>query len=409
MKFNTQLLHGKGVKKNPNGATVPPITQVSAFAYDTAEDLEKVFANKKPGYAYTRISNPVVDAFEQRISDLEGGIGAVACASGMSAITLSLLNILREGDEVIAGSGLFGGTIDLFEDLESYGITTKFVHHVTVEEIEPLLTDKTKVIYGEVIGNPGLDVVDIRRVAELAHHHGIPLIVDSTTATPYLVHPFDFGADIVVHSSSKYINGGGNAVSGVIVDSGKFSWDESRYPGMAPYHKYGSFAYLAKLRNGIWRNMGGCLAPMNAYLNVLGLDTLGLRMEKICQNSLELAKWLEQREGVSVNYPALESNPYKDLVESQLSGQGGGILTVRAGSRERAYQLMNSLQYALNATNIGDARTLVIHPASTIYIHNTPKQQEAAGVYEDTIRVSVGIEDVSDLIEDFDQAIHRLS
>jgi O-acetylhomoserine (thiol)-lyase len=278
-----------------------------------------------------------------------------------------------------------------------------------VEEIEPLLSEKTKVIYGEVIGNPGLDIVDIRGVAALAHDHGIPLIVDSTTATPYLLRPFDFGADIVVHSSSKYINGGGNAVSGVIVDSGKFPWDFEKYPGMAPYKKYGGFAYIAKLRNGIWRNMGGCLAPMNAYLNVLGLDTLGLRMEKICDNALRLAQWLEKTEGVDVNYPALEGNPYQDLVKSQLKGQGGGILTVRAGSRERAYKLMNNLKYALNATNIGDARTLVIHPASTIYIHNTPEQQEAAGVYEDTIRVSVGIEDVADLIEDFNQAIHQLS
>lgn len=408
MEFNTQLLHGRGVTKSPNGATVPPITQVSAFAYDTAEELEKVFDNKKPGYAYSRIGNPVVDAFERRINDLEGGKGAVACASGMSAITSALLNILSQGDEVIAGSGLFGGTIDLFEDLRAFGITTRFVRHVTVEEIEPLINAKTKVVYGEVIGNPGLDVVDIRGVADLVHSHGIPLMVDSTTATPYLVHPFEFGADIVIHSSSKYINGGGNSISGIIVDSGRFEWDYERYQGLEKYKKYGDFAYVAKLRNDIWRNMGGCLAPMNAYLNILGLDTLGLRMAQICKNAAQLAEWLEEQEGVSVNYPALEQNPYYGLVQRQLGGLGGGILTVRAGSRERAYQLINRLRYAFKATNIGDARTLVIHPASTIYIHNTEEQREAAGVYEDTIRVSVGIEDGKDLIEDFEQAIKSL-
>lgn len=408
MRFNTKLLHGNAVKRYPEGATLPPISQVSAFSYETAEDLEKVFNNKAPGFAYTRISNPAVDAFERRVCELEGGIGAVACASGMSAVTLALLNILSEGDEIIAGSGLFGGTIDLFEDLQEFGITTRFAKHITVEEIEPLISEKTKVVFGEVIGNPGLDIIDLKAVSEFVHSKGIPLIVDSTTATPYLVRPSAYGADVVVHSSSKYINGGGNSISGIIIDSGKFSWDYSRYQGLAKYKKYGEFAYLAKLRNGVWRNMGGCLAPMNAFLNIVGMETLGLRMDRICHNAYELAKAVDGLNGVSVNYPALSGNPYEGLVQSQLNGLGGGILTIRAGSKERAYQLMNALDYALNATNIGDARTLVIHPASTIYIHNTEEQMRNAGVFEDTIRVSVGIEDVSDLIEDFTSAITTL-
>ena len=360
MKFNTQLLHGNAIKRYPDGATLPPISQVSAFAYETAQDLEKVFNNRAPGYAYTRISNPVVDSFERRVCELEGGKGAVACSSGMSAVTLALLNILEAGDEIIAGSGLFGGTIDLFGDLKAFGITTRFAKQITVDEIAPLITDKTKVVFGEVIGNPGLDVIDLKAVSEFVHSKGIPLIVDSTTATPYLVQPIAYGADVVVHSSSKYINGGGNAISGVIVDSGKFSWDNKKYPGFAEYQKYGEFAYVAKLRNGIWRNMGGCLAPMNAFLNFIGMDTLGLRMDKICSNALELAKAVDGLNGVTANYPALENNPYKPLVESQLNGMGGGILTLRVGSKERAYQLMSHLKYALNATNIGDARTLVI-------------------------------------------------
>lgn len=409
MEFNTKILHGAGVKKYPDGATIPPISQVSAFAYDTPEQLEKVFGNRAPGYAYTRISNPTVDAFERRICDLENGKGAVACSSGMSAVTMALLNILEAGDEVIAGSGLFGGTIDLFGDLETFGIVTKFVDRVTVEEIAPKITDKTKVVFGEIIGNPGLDVMDLQEVSQFVHSKGIPLIVDSTTATPYLVQPFAYGADVVVHSSSKYINGGGNSISGVIIDSGTFAWDTDRYPGFKEYKKYGPFAYIAKLRNGIWRNMGGCVAPVNAFLNIVGMDTLGLRMERICENARLLAEALEQLDGVSVNYPALKSNPYYDLVQKQFGGLGGGILTIRAGSKERAYKLMNQLKYVCHATNIGDTRTLVIHPASTIYLHSSKEQRLAAGVYEDTIRISVGIEDAKDLIADFTEAVKSVN
>lgn len=408
MNFNTTLLHGNAVGSYQDGSTLPPITQVSAFSYETAEQLEKVFQNRVPGYAYTRISNPVVNAFERRVCELEKGKGAVACASGMAAVTMALLNILKSGDEVIAGSGLFGGTIDLFRDLESFGIRTRFVRHISAESIRPLLTEKTKVVFGEVIGNPALDIIDIREVSDFVHGQGIPLVVDATTATPYLVNPLSLGADIVVHSSSKYINGSGDAISGLIVDGGSFSWDWERYPGLAEYRKYGKLAYLAKLRNGIWRNMGACLAPMNAFLNIIGLETLGLRMERVCANARRLAEAMEGIEGITVNYPTLQGNPYRELAERQLGGRGGAILTIGAGTKERAYRLMNGLKYAYKATNIGDLRTLVIHPASTIYIHSTPEQKAAAGVEEDTIRVSVGIEDISDLIDDFSLAIKNL-
>lgn len=409
MEFNTKLLHGKEVRKYPHGSTLPPISQVSAFAYETAEELEKVFQNRAPGFAYSRIANPVIDDFERRVCELENGVGAIACSSGMSAVTLSLLNILGAGDEVIAGSGLFGGTIDLFGDLEKFGITTKFARHITVEEIEPLITDKTKAVFGEVIGNPGLDVVDIKEVSGFLHERGIPFIADSTTATPFLVRPLDLGADIVIHSSSKYINGGGNSISGIIIDGGKFSWDPDRYPGFEKYKKYGKFAYLAKLRNGIWRNMGGCLAPMNGFLNIIGMETMGIRMERICENAKKLAFALDALDGVSANYPLLPENPYRELTEEQFRGLGGGILTIRTGSKERAYKIMNHLKYVCKATNIGDIRTLVIHPASTIYIHNTPEQMAAAGVWEDTIRISVGIENGDDLVQDFTEAITKIS
>lgn len=409
MEFSTKVLHGKSVKRFHDGATLPPISQVSAFSYDSAEELEKVFSNRAPGFAYTRIANPTVDAFEKRICELEGGLAATACSSGMAAITSALLNILQAGDEVIAGSGLFGGTIDLFSDLEAYGITTKFVPHVNTEEIGKQITAKTKVIFGELIGNPGLDVMDIASVAELAHANQIPLFVDSTTATPYLINPISYGADVVIHSSSKYINGSGNSVSGIIVDSGKFHWDCEKYPALAKYRKFGNFAFTSRLRNDIWRNIGACLSPMNAYMNIIGLETLALRMQRICDNALALAKTLDETEGISVNYPGLEGNPYYPLVQKQFGGRGGGIVTLRAGSKEKAYRLMNSLHYALKATNVGDTKTLVIHPASTIYVHSSAEQKVNAGVYEDSIRISVGIEDAGDLIEDFVQAIRQLS
>ena len=407
MEFNTALLHQQFDSNPQNGATITPIYQVSAFAQSSAEQLEKIFNNKAAGFAYTRISNPTVDAFEKRVASMENGIGAVACSSGMAAVAMALLNILEAGDEVIAGSGLFGGTIDLFGDLKAFGITTRFVESVTVEAVAPLLNEKTKVVFTELIGNPKLDVVDLKKVSALVHSHGVPLIIDSTTATPYLLHSFDYGADIVVHSSSKYINGGGNSISGVIIDSGNFQWNSERYHGFAEYKKYGKFAYLAKLRNGIWRNFGSCLAPMNAFMNTVGLETLGLRMERICSNAKQLAEYLESRKDVVVNYPALQSSPYYDLVQSQFGGKGGAILTVRAGSKENAFRLINNLQFAVNATNIGDVRTLVIHPARTIYTHCSEQQKLSAGVYDDTIRVSVGIEDINDLIADFAQAIDK--
>ena len=405
MKFNTKILHGKAGRNMPDGGTLPGISQVSAFSYDSAEHLEKVFGNKAPGFAYTRIGNPTVAAFEQRINELEGGVGAVACASGMAAITAALLDVLSAGDEIIAGSGLFGGTIDLFKDLEAFDITTHFIPHITVEDIKTVLNPNIKVVFGELIGNPGLDVVNIKEVTDFLHENGVPFIADATTATPYLVNALSLGADVVIHSSSKYINGSGNSIGGVIVDGGKFRWNPQRYPVLAEYKKFGPAAYTARLKNDTLRNFGSCMAPMNAYLNTVGLETMGLRVQKECENAYALVKALEQLPDVTVNYPLLETSPYQKLATEQLGGYGGAILSLRVGSKERAYRLMNHLKFAHIATNIGDLRTLVIHPASTIYIHSTEEMMHAAGVYDDLIRVSVGIEDAEDLIADFTEAI----
>lgn len=403
--FNTTLLHGVD-DKNPYGTTQVPIYQSSAFRHESAEDLEKIFTNKKMGFSYTRINNPTVEAFEKRITKLEGGIGSVACASGMAALFNALMNILQSGDEIVAAAGLYGGTVELFEDLEAFGITTKYVKENTPEAYELLITEKTRVIFAETIGNPKLDVTDIKEVAKMAHSHNLPFIVDNTVATPYLVKPISLGADVVVNSSSKYINGNSDAISGILTDSGKFHWDEERYPGLKPYKKFGPMAYIAKLRNGLFRNTGACLSPQNAFLNNLGLETLGIRMERQCSNALELAEFLEQLDtGITVNYPGLASSPYHELAKKQFHGGFGAIVTLRAGSKDRAFRIINALRIPFILSNIGDTKTLVIHPGSTIAVHLSEEEQIQSGVYDDLIRISVGIEDIEDLKQDFKNAI----
>ena len=406
VKLNTAVLHNPGGRDPATGSPLPPIAQASAFAQPSAEQMEKIFQNRAPGFAYTRLSNPTISAFEQRIAALEGGMGAAACASGMAAVSMALLNILQTGDEFIATSRLYGGTLTLFHNFENFGITTRYAARCTAEAIEPLINDKTRLIFTEVISNPGLDVADVAALAALAHQYGLPLIVDSTTATPVLLRPLKLGADVVVHSSSKYINGSGDAISGVIVDGGRFPWDGKRWPVLAPFCQMPKMAYTRRLRQDIWQNFGPCLAPQNAFLNILGLETMGLRMERECQNALALAQALKQIPGISaVNYPGLNNSPYHDLVCRQMEGgMGGALLTFRAGSKERAFALINHLKYAYIISNIGDVRTLAVHPHSSIFIHSDEAEKERAGVYDDLIRVSVGIEDIEDLVEDFTQA-----
>lgn len=403
--FNTGLLHGTN-EKYPQGATQVPIYQSSAFRHDSAEDLEKIFDNKKMGFSYTRINNPTVESFEKRVTMLEDGIGSVACASGMAALTNAFLNILQAGDEIVAACGLYGGTVELFDDLKPFGISVKYVSENKPEAFEAEITEKTRLVFAETIGNPKLDVTDIQAVAEVAHKYDVPLIVDNTVATPYLIQPLKLGADIVVHSSSKYINGSSDAISGILVCGKGLKWDPDRYPGLAPYRKFGPFAYIAKLRNGLFRNTGACLAPQNAFLNNLGLETLGLRMQRQCDNALELARFLQSLGGdIEVNYPGLEESPYHEIAKKQFRNGYGAIVTVRTGSKEKAFSIINSLKIPLIISNIGDTKTLVIHPESTIAAHISDEEKQQSGVFEDLIRISVGIEDIEDLKEDFKQAI----
>ena len=405
MQCNTQLLHGKSIVKNPSKEMRPPISQVTAYQYESMEELEKVFSHKSMGYAYTRIGNPTLTSFEQRISELEGGSGAVCCSSGMAAISAAILAVCESGDEIIARSGLYGGTIDLLHDLEKLGIHTVFTKDMTGEALKPHINEKTKLIFAEFISNPALQVLDIPSVSKIAHENGIPLFVDSTTTTPFIAKPLSLGADVVIHSTSKYLNGGGNSIGGVIVDGGKFAWNTDKHKALSEFKKYGKAAFIVRLRTDIWENLGGCMAPVNAFLTCIGLDTLGLRMERICDNADKLARALNQLKGIEVSYLTLDNHPYHDYVDRELNGYGGGILTFRAGSKERAFKIINSLKYVMIASNIGDIRTLVIHPASTLYIRTEKEEMEAAGVYEDTIRVSVGIENIEDLTEDFIKAV----
>lgn len=404
--FNTAVLH-KVENGDPNtGATLIPIYQSSAFQQESAEKLEKIFENKAAGFSYTRINNPTIEAFEKKVTMLEGGISSVACSSGMAALTNAFLNILQSGDEIVSAPGLYGGTIDLFRDFEAFGIKTLYAKQNSPASFEELISNKTKLIFAETIGNPKLDVTDIEGLAKVAHRQGVPLIIDNTTATPFLVQPLLLGADIVVSSSSKYMNGNSDAISGILTDAGTFGWTKEKYPQMAEYIKFGKMAYIAKLRNGLFRNTGACLSPQNAFLNCLGLETLGLRMERQCANALELATFINHIEAdITVNYPGLEKSEYHSLAKKQLHNGYGAIVTFRAGSKERAFQIINALQIPLILSNVGDTKTLVIHPASTISLHCTKEEKIASGVYEDLVRISVGIENIEDLKADFENAL----
>ncbi len=409
MKFNTALLHGDFRGDKVTGSTLTPIYQSSAFEHKTAEELEKIFHNQAPGYSYTRIANPTIDAFEKRMTALEGGVASVACASGMAALYNAFCNILRAGDEIVSSASLYGGSIDLFRDLESFGITTRYVENNNWEQFQEATNEHTRLYFAETIGNPRLDVTDIKTLSELAHKNGVPLIIDNTVATAYLVKPLSLGADVVVNSTSKYINANSSAISGVITDGGKFKWDIEKYPSMKDFKKFGPFAYTAKLRNGLFRNTGACLSPQNAFYNSIGMETLGLRMERICSNARKLAEFFNSEySDITVNYPGLENSKWHDIAKEQFGENAGGIITIRTGSKEKAFGIINALKLPLIVSNIGDTKTLVIHPESTLNVHSTEEEKKTAGVFDDLIRISVGIEDIEDLIEDFRQAINSV-
>ena len=405
MNFATELLHG--IKSDKlTGSTTSPIYQTAAYQQETAEQMESIFKGKRAGFVYTRVGNPTVATFERRLANLERGLGAVAFASGMSAISMAIMNVVETGDEIISSSGLFGGTSALFKDLESFGVKTRYALENTANAFRELLSNRTKLLYVETIGNPKLDVADIKALAEVAHSEGLPLFVDNTVTTPYLIRPLELGADVVIHSTSKMINGGGNSIGGVVVCGSKFKWNADKFPKLKEFDGLGSMGYLVRLRNRMLMNFGGCAAPLNIYLTNIGLDTLELRMERSCSNALALAEFLNSK-GIQVNYIGLPNNPYHDLAKVQFNDHFGTMLTIKLGTKKNAFKFINSLNFALNVSNIGDSRTLVVHPSSTIFLNATEQEKKQSGVSEDMVRVSVGLEASSDLIYDFNQALEN--
>ncbi|VBB07538.1 o-acetylhomoserine/o-acetylserine sulfhydrylase [Lucifera butyrica] len=418
LRFDSLAVHG-GQEADPvTGSRAVPIYQTTSYVFRDSEHAANLFGLKEPGNIYTRIMNPTTDVLEKRIAALEGGVAALAFASGHAAISAAIWNIAAAGDEIVSSSTLYGGTYNMFAyTLPRMGISVKFVDPGDPENFRRAITAKTKAIYAETIGNPQINVLDIERVAAIAHENGIPLIVDSTFATPYLCRPIDFGADIVVHSATKFIGGHGTSMGGLVVDGGKFNWNSGKFPSLSEpdpsYHglRYaqdlGPLAYIIRLRIQVLRDLGATLSPFNAFLFLQGLETLHLRMKRHSENALTVARYLAGHERVSwVSYPGIAGHPGQTLAAKYLPKGAGAILTFGIkGGLEAGKKFINSLQLFSLLANVGDAKSLVIHPASTTHSQLTPEQRNSAGAPDDMIRLSLGLEDAQDLIDDLEQAL----
>lgn len=406
--------------KNGESRTVP-IVQSTTYKYDNADEVADLFDLKKEGDMYTRISNPTVTALEKKVTALEGGVATVATSSGQQANLISILNICESGDEIIAMDNLYGGTITLLSStIKKLGITTKFVPLNDFEALEKTIGKKTKLVFGETIANPGLEILDLEKISEIAHKHGLPVIIDNTFATPYLCRPFEHGVDIVTHSSTKYLDGHAVAVGGLIVDSGNFDWEKNGYESIsAPdpnYHglsyteTFGKAAYAVKAKVVYIRDFGTPASPMNAFLTNLGIETLALRMDRHSENALKVAKYLNTHEKVEwIHYPGLEDDAYHELAKKYLpKGQSGVISVGIKGGLEKTKQWINNLKLATLVVHVGDVRTHVLHPASMTHRQLSKEALERAGIKENTVRLSVGIENVEDIIADLDQAFKNI-
>lgn len=420
MKLETIAVHGGYTPDPTTKAVAVPIYQTTAYAFDSTQHGADLFDLKVQGNIYTRIMNPTNDVLEKRVAELEGGIAALALASGQSAITYAIMTIAEAGDNIISSATLYGGTYNLFaHTLPQYGIETRFANAADPATFETLIDEKTKAIYCESVGNPLGNVTDFAKLADIAHRHGIPLIVDNTVPSPYLCRPIEHGADIVVHSLTKYMNGHGNSVGGCIVDSGKFPWAEHKtrfkrlnepdvsYHGVIYTEALGPAAYIGRARVVPLRNTGAALSPFNAFLILQGIETLALRMDRICENALAIAEYLQQHPKVKwVNYPGLTTSKDKPLVDKYMQGKGSGLLTFGVnGGIEGGTTFQDALQLFTRLVNIGDAKSLACHPASTTHRQLSPTELAKAGVSEDMVRLSIGIEHIDDLIQDLDQAL----
>ncbi len=418
----TIAIHAGQEEADPaTNARAVPIYQTTSYVFNDTEHAANLFSLAEPGNIYTRIMNPTQSVFEERIAQLEGGVGALATASGSAATTYAVLNLTYAGDNIVAISTLYGGTYALFaHTLPQFGIEVRFVDPNKPEELAQHVDEKTKLVFAETIGNPQINVVDVAAWADAAHAEGLPLIVDNTTPTPFLVRPFEHGADVVVHAATKYIGGHGTSIGGVIVDSGNFDWSahSERFPGLtqpdAAYHgvvwteAVGNLAYIIRARTVLLRNTGACIAPLNSWLFLQGLETLHLRMERHSENALAVAQYLAAHDQVSwVNYPGLDQDPGKETYDRISTGRGyGGLVSfgVKSG-REGGVRFIESLELFSHLANIGDTKSLAIHNATTTHSQLTPEELAAAGVPEDMVRLSIGVEHVDDIIADLEQAL----
>jgi O-acetylhomoserine (thiol)-lyase len=419
--FNTLAVHGGQGSDPTTHARAVPIYQTTSYNFDDADHAARLFALKEFGNIYTRIMNPTQDVLEKRLAALEGGAAALAVSSGQAAETLAITTLANAGDEIVSTTSLYGGTYNLFHyTLPKLGITVRFVDAEDEAGLRAAINDKTKAVYTETVGNPKLDIVDIEKLAGIAHEHGLPLMIDNTTPSPALIRPIAHGADIVIQSLTKFIGGHGTSIGGAIIDAGRFDWKASgRFPDFTTpdpsYHgvvyaeAFGAVAFILKARVQGLRDTGACISPFNAFLILQGAETLHLRMERHSQNALEVAKFLQKHPQVeSVNYPGLESSPYFDRVKKYSPGGAGALVTFNVrGGLEAGKTLINSVKLFSMLANIGDAKSLIIHPASTTHSQLTEEEQASTGVTPGLIRLSVGIEDVRDIIADLDQALRN--
>lgn len=422
LKTETLLLHGGQIPDPVTGARAVPVYQTTSYQFKSTEHAANLFALKEFGNIYTRIMNPTTDVFEKRMAAIDGGIGALGVSSGQSAITLAILAIAKNGDEIVSADNLYGGTYNLFHyTLAKFGIKVNFVRSNDIDSFKKAINSKTKALYAESIGNPKLDVCDIEALSKLAHENGIPLILDNTVS-PYLLRPIDFGADIVVYSATKFIGGHGTSIGGVIVDSGKFEWTNGKFPLITDpepsYHglkfvealePHGNIAFITKARVVLLRDLGTALSPFNSFLFLQGLETLHLRMIRHSENALAVAKYLESNPLVSwVNYPGLDSSPERERVKKYLPRGCGAIIGFGIkGGASAGKKFIDSLRLISHLANVGDAKTLAIHPATTTHQQLSEEEQLATGVTPDFVRLSIGLEHIDDILEDIDQALKK--
>ena len=420
MRPETIAVHGGYTPDPTTKAVAVPIYQTTSYAFDSAQHGADLFDLKVQGNIYTRIMNPTSDVLEKRVAELEGGIGALALASGSAAVTYAIMTIAGQGDNIVSSGALYGGTYNLFaHTLPQFGIEVRFADYSDPAQFERLIDSRTKAVFCESIGNPLGNVTDLAALAKIAHRHGVPLIVDNTVPSPYLCRPFDHGADIVVHSLTKYLGGHGNSIGGVLVDSGKFPWAEhkARFPQLnepdASYHgvvyteALGPAAFIGRARVVPLRNMGAAISPFNSFLILQGIETLAVRMDRICDNTLAIAKFLQSHPAVGwVKYAGLPDHPQHALAQRYMGGRASGILTFGVkGGRAAGEKFLDALKLVIRLVNIGDARSLATHPASTTHRQLSPAELAKAGVSEDMVRLSIGIEHIEDLKEDLDQAL----